>query len=237
MCSKDKVKIGIIGAMETEVAALLEAMETGRTEIIADMTFHESLLHGREAVVVQCGVGKVNAGICTQTLIREFGATHIINTGVAGSLNNQIDIGDFVICVDAVQHDFDVSSLGFGRGEIPYTGISAFKSDPLLREKAVAAVRTDAPGHQVFEGRVCSGDQFIYKISQKEEILNNFGGDCCEMEGAAIAQVCHLNHTPFVIIRAISDKPDGSKIVNFPEFSKEAAASCARIVCSMVSRL
>ena len=217
------------------MAALKEAMETGRTEVISDMTFHEGLLHGREVVVVQCGVGKVNAAICTQTLIREFGATHIINTGVAGSLNNQIDIGDFVICVDAVQHDFNVASLGFANGEIPYTGIAAFKADPLLREKAVEAVRTDAPDHQVFEGRVCSGDQFIFQISQKEEILRNFGGDCCEMEGAAIAQVCHLNHTPFVIIRAISDKPDGSVFVDFPEFSKEAAASCARIVCSMVA--
>lgn len=235
MCNKDKIKIGIIGAMETEVAALKEAMETGRTEVISDMTFHEGLLHGREVVVVQCGVGKVNAAICTQTLIREFGATHIINTGVAGSLNNQINIGDFVICVDAVQHDFNVASLGFANGEIPYTGIAAFKADPLLREKAVEAVRTDAPDHQVFEGRVCSGDQFIFQISQKEEILRNFGGDCCEMEGAAIAQVCHLNHTPFVIIRAISDKPDGSIFVDFPEFSKEAAASCARIVCSMVA--
>ena len=235
MCNKDKIKIGIIGAMETEVAALKEAMETGRTEVISDMTFHEGLLHGREVVVVQCGVGKVNAAICTQTLIREFGVTHIINTGVAGSLNNQIDIGDFVICVDAVQHDFNVASLGFANGEIPYTGIAAFKADPLLREKAVEAVRTDAPDHQVFEGRVCSGDQFIFQISQKEEILRNFGGDCCEMEGAAIAQVCHLNHTPFVIIRAISDKPDGSIFVDFPEFSKEAAASCARIVCSMVA--
>ena len=235
MCNKDKIKIGIIGAMETEVAALKEAMETGRTEVISDMTFHEGLLHGREVVVVQCGVGKVNAAICTQTLIREFGATHIINTGVAGSLNNQIDIGDFVICADAVQHDFNVASLGFANGEIPYTGIAAFKADPLLREKAVEAVRTDAPDHQVFEGRVCSGDQFIFQISQKEEILRNFGGDCCEMEGAAIAQVCHLNHTPFVIIRAISDKPDGSIFVDFPEFSKEAAASCARIVCSMVA--
>lgn len=235
MCNKDKIKIGIIGAMETEVAALKEAMETGKAEVISDMTFHEGLLHGREVVVVQCGVGKVNAAICTQTLIREFGATHIINTGVAGSLNNQIDIGDFVICVDAVQHDFNVASLGFANGEIPYTGIAAFKADPLLREKAVEAVRTDAPDHQVFEGRVCSGDQFIFQISQKEEILRNFGGDCCEMEGAAIAQVCHLNHTPFVIIRAISDKPDGSVFVDFPEFSKEAAASCARIVCSMVA--
>ena len=128
MCNKDKVKIGIIGAMETEVAALKEAMETARTEVIADMTFHEGLLCGQEAVVVQCGVGKVNAGICTQTLIREFGATHIINTGVAGSLNNQIDIGDFVICVDAVQHDFDVSALGFARGDVPYTGIAAFNA-------------------------------------------------------------------------------------------------------------
>ena len=229
--------IGIIGAMDEEVASLKEAADITETREIAAMTFCRGALGDRPVVIVQCGMGKVNAGICAHTLIREFGCDRIINTGVAGSLDNRLDIGDIVVSTEAVQHDFDVSFLGFDKGEIPYTGLVAFPADEALRAAAAEAVRQTAPEVHVMEGRVCSGDQFIYRIAQKEEILHNFGGDCCEMEGAAIAQVCHLNHTPFVIIRAISDKPDGSKIVNFPEFSKEAAASCARIVCSMVSRL
>ena len=144
MCNKDKVKIGIIGAMETEVAALKEAMETARTEVIADMTFHEGLLCGQEAVVVQCGVGKVNAGICTQTLIREFGATHIINTGVAGSLNNQIDIGDFVICVDAVQKSLTQGSRHSKR--IRFSGKKLSKQSAGTRPAIRSSKEGSAPG-------------------------------------------------------------------------------------------
>ena len=182
-------------------------------------------------------MGKVNAGICSNTLINDFGCTKIINTGVAGSLDNQIDIGDFVISTDAVQHDFNAEAIGFKKGEIPYTGLYAFPADETMRAAAVKAVKDTSPDNHVFEGRVCSGDQFISTKEQKEKIISDFGGMCCEMEGAAIAQACYLNKTPFVIIRAISDKPDETEIVEYKDFKAEAAARCAEIVKNMVEGL
>ena len=230
-------KTGIIGAMDEEVASLKSAMKISATTTIAGMEFCEGTLEGKSVVVVQCGIGKVNAGICAHTLINTFGVKRVINTGVAGSLDSAIDIGDIVVSTDAVQHDYDVSPIGFARGEIPYTGLYAFPADETLRAKAVAAVRKSAPEVQVFEGRVCSGDQFIASREQKETILASFGGECCEMEGGAIAQACYLNGTPFVIIRAISDKADDSEEMSYLEFEEAAAARCAAIVRYMISNL
>lgn len=229
--------VGIIGAMDVEVSALKEAAKITKTTTIADMEFCEGTLHGKHAVIVKCGMGKVNAGICAQTLIQTFGCTKIINTGVAGSLDNRIDIGDIVVSVDAVQHDYDVAFLGFQKGEIPYTGLYAFPADEALRASAVRAVGEAAPDRQVFEGRVCSGDQFISTKEQKERIISDFGGMCCEMEGAAIAQVCYLNHTPFVIVRAISDKPDETEFVDYTVFEAEAAVTCASVTLHMIDGL
>lgn len=225
---------GIIGAMDSEVKALKAAMQIEETFRLAAMEFCRGTLDGQPVVVVQCGMGKVNAGICAQILIGHFRASRIINTGVAGSLNNAIDIGDLVISTDAVQHDFDVSPVGFAKGEIPYTGLYAFPADESLRQKAKAAAETYAPEVKVFEGRVCSGDQFIASAAQKNAIISRFGGFCCEMEGAAIAQVCYLNRIPFVIIRAISDKADASEEVSFEAFQAEAAERCSRIVHAMI---
>ena len=229
--------VGIIGAMDVEVAALKECADITETSRIAAMEFCEGSLGGTRVVIVKCGMGKVNAGICAQTLIDRFGCTRILNTGVAGSLDNRIDIGDIVVSTDAVQHDFDVEAIGFQKGEIPYTGLYAFPADEALHAAAVEAVRKAAPEVQVFEGRVCSGDQFISTTKQKETILSHFGGLCCEMEGAAIAQVCCLNDTPYVAIRAISDKEGDSQAVDFQTFAAAAAANCARIVRYMVEHL
>ncbi len=228
---------GIIGAMDEEVASLKSAMQINSTRTIAGMEFFEGTLDGKAVVVVQCGMGKVNAGICANTLINNFGCTRVINTGVAGSLDNAIDIGDIVVSTEAVQHDFTVEAIGFQRGEIPYTGLYAFPADETLRALAGSAAHVVAPEIQVFEGRVCSGDQFISTREQKETILSNFGGECCEMEGGAIAQACYLNDTPFVIIRAISDKADESEEVSFQEFEAAAAARCAAIVRYLVAHL
>lgn len=229
--------IGVIGAMDVEVEHLKEAAAIEKTTLIADMEYCEGTLGGKNVVIVKCGMGKVNAGICASTLINVFHCKKIINTGVAGSLDNRIDIGDIVVSVDAVQHDFDVEAIGFARGEIPYTGLYAFPADEALRAAAVKAVRENAPEVQLFEGRVNSGDQFICTMEQKDRIHANFGGLCCEMEGAAVAQVCYLNHTPFVIIRAISDKLDGSNAVEFQTFAAEAARRCAKSVCCMIENL
>lgn len=229
--------IGIIGAMDVEVTTLKDAADITNTTKITDMEFCEGTLDEKSIVIVKCGMGKVNAGICANTLINDFGCTKIINTGVAGSLDKQIDIGDIVVSTDAVQHDFDVSYLGYKKGEIPYTGLYAFPADEALRKSAVEAVTKSAPDVHVFEGRVCSGDQFISTKEQKDRITNDFGGMCCEMEGAAIAQTCYLNHTPYVVIRAISDKVDETEFEDYTDFEAKAAARCAKIVQYMVENL
>ena len=226
--------IGIIGAMDVEVKTLKEAAKITKTTEVCGMEFFEGKIGGKNVVIVKCGMGKVNAGLCANTLINDFGCTKIINTGVAGSLDNKIDIGDIVVSTDAVQHDFNVTYLGFKRGEVPYTGLYAFSADETLRAAAVKAVEECAPEIHVFEGRVCTGDQFISTAEQRDTITSNFGGLCCEMEGGAIAQVCYLNSVPFVIIRAISDKPNETEFVDYTVFEAQAAVRCANIVLYMV---
>ena len=226
--------IGIIGAMDVEVNTLKEAAKITKTTEVCGMEFCEGKIDGKNVVIVKCGMGKVNAGLCANTLINDFGCTKIINTGVAGSLDNKIDIGDIVVSTDAVQHDFNVTYLGFKRGEVPYTGLYAFSADETLRAAAVKAVEECAPEIHVFEGRVCTGDQFISTAEQRDTITSNFGGLCCEMEGGAIAQVCYLNSVPFVIIRAISDKPNETEFVDYTVFEAQAAVRCANIVLYMV---
>lgn len=231
----NSIKTGIIGAMDEEVVSLQEALHNESVKTVAGMAFHEGKLDGRDVVVVKCRVGKVNAAACAQILIDVFGVDRIINTGVAGSLNAEIDIGDIVVSTDAVQHDMDATALGFAVGEIPYSDLSVFPADAAMRKSAVQAVREAAADIRVFEGRVCSGDRFIASRAQKESIVSTLGGLCCEMEGAAIAQVCCLNETPFVILRAISDKADDSEEMSFMEFEKAAAERCAAITRYMLT--
>ncbi len=241
-CSKSEAEpeqdiIGIIGAMDSEVDTLKEKTTDKKTTTVAGMEFVEGTLKGKSVVIVKCGVGKVNAGICADLLINHFGCDKIINTGVAGSLDNDINIGDIVVSVDAVQHDLDATALGFEKGQIPYTDMCVYNADESLRQAAVSAVKESAPEINVFEGRICSGDQFISTPEQKEKIITDFNGMCSEMEGGAIAQACDLNDTPFVIIRAISDKEDGSQQVEFETFQEEAAKNCANIVVYMIEKM
>ncbi len=229
--------IGIIGADEMEIAILKEAVSEAKCVTLAGMDFCRGRIGNLCVVIARCGIGKVNAAICAQLLIGQFGAEKIINTGVAGSMNNEIEIGDIVISTDAVQHDFDITPLGYQFGEIPYLGIVAFPADKELRALAVRAAKETAPELGVFEGRICSGDQFIAGSAQKELIRSRFGGMCCEMEGAAAAQVCHLNRIPWVVIRAISDKADETGDVDYPSFAAKAAQVCAGIVRAMLEAL
>lgn len=224
---------GIIGAMDGEIAAIRDALDTVRVVQVSGMDFYEGNLGGRKVVVVQSGIGKVNAAVCAQTLILRFGATRVINTGVAGNLSPELGINDFVVSTEAVQHDFDVSPIGFKRGEVPYTGRVSFVADPSLRAEAVEAVRRVAPASKVLEGRICSGDQFICTDEQRKSISSMWGGLCCEMEGAAVAQVCHLNQVPFVIIRAISDDSDE---MDFVQFQEAASRECAQAVIAMCAQ-
>ncbi|MGI6221514.1 MAG: 5'-methylthioadenosine/adenosylhomocysteine nucleosidase [Coriobacteriales bacterium] len=232
--AQDEDMTGIIGAMESEVTTIKGEMSDTKVTTVSGMEFTEGTIDGNKAVVVQCGMGKVNAGICAQTLINEFGADRVIKTGVAGTLTDELSINDFVVSTDAVQHDYDVSPIGFKKGEIPYTGLVSFPADETMRAQAVEAVKQAAPESKVLEGRVCTGDQFVNTQEQIDTITSDFGGLCAEMEGGAIAQVCYLNETPYVIIRAISDDSDG---MSFEEFQAEAAQECANATLTMVAAL
>ncbi len=228
------MKIGIIGAMEVEVEALKSEMNVKNVVNKASMEFCEGTIGSTEVVIVRSGVAKVNAGICVQILVDLFDVTHIINTGVAGSLDARINIGDIVLSTDACYHDVDATVFGYKKGEVPQLGIHAFPADAALREEAKKAIKAAAPDLGVFEGRVCSGDQFVSSPEIKKAIIDEQGGMCTEMEGAAIAQGCYLNKIPFVIIRAISDKADGSDIVDYPVFEEKAAHDCAALVKEML---
>ena len=234
--AREKDTTGIIGAMDEEVSTLKEAMTDKKTTTIAGMEFCEGTLDGVSVVVVKCGMGKVNAGICAHTLINHFGVNRVINTGVAGSMDAKIDIGDIVVSTDAVQHDFDLTPIGYERGELDSPRLVAIPADEELRKQAVKAVEEKAPEVHAYEGRICSGDQFIASKQQKDAIVSAFGGLCCEMEGAAIAQTCYLNGTPYVIIRAISDKADDSEEMAYEKFKESAAAHCAAIIRYMISQ-
>lgn len=229
------MKTGIIGAMASEVELLKEAMEGARATKVAGMGFCEGKLGGADVVVVQSGIGKVDAGICVQILVDRFGVGRVINTGVAGSLDDRLDVGDLVVSTDCVMHDFDVTPLGYAPGQVPGLDVLAFPADAGMRESVCTAAAAVAPDIKVLEGRVVSGDQFISAPEQKERILVTFGGLCCEMEGCAIAQAAYLNGVPFVVVRAISDKPGAEgQVVDYNTFEKKAARDCARIVAHMV---
>ena len=229
--------IGIIGAMEVEVEILKKNMNIKNTVRKASMEFFEGTIGSTEVVVVRSGVAKVNAGICVQILVDLFNVTHVINSGVAGSLDARINIGDIVLSTDACYHDVDATVFGYKKGEVPQLGVASFEADAELREKAKNAIKSAAPDLGVFEGRVCSGDQFISSGEVKDGIKKDFDGMCTEMEGAAIAQACFLNGIPFLIIRAISDKADGSDIVDYPVFEAKAAKDCAALVQEMIANM
>ena len=200
--------LGIIGAMDTEVAKLKEVMEDVSITKAASMEFYEGRLNGARAVVVKAGVGKVNAACCTQALIDHFPVSCVINTGIAGSLKAEIDIGDVVLATDAVEHDMDVAALGYAPGKIPDMDVESFEADEKLRKIAKESCEKVNPDISVYEGRVVTGDQFISSKEKKAWLTETFGGCCAEMEGAAIAHAAYLNQVPFLIVRAISDKAD-----------------------------
>lgn len=230
-------KIGIIGAMEEEVAALREKLTDAKQLRKASMDFYSGNLNGREVVIVRSGIGKVNAGICTQILADLYEVDAVINTGIAGSLKAEINIGDIVISTEALQHDMDATGFGYEPGVIPQMDVSCFQADGTLLEKAKAACEEAVPEIGVFTGRVVSGDQFISDRDVKERIARQFGGMCTEMEGAAIAQAAYLNGIPFVVIRAISDKADDSATVDYPAFERKAIAHSVALVENLLRRL
>ena len=230
------MKLGIIGAMDMEVEILVASLENQKEHTVAGSRFYEGSLNGLDAVVVQCGIGKVNAAMCAQIMCSVFGVTHLVNTGVAGSLCNELDIGGILVSVDAMHHDFDCTPVGYIPGQIPGMGALAFPADETLSAAAFEAAERVNPGHTK-TGRVASGDQFIAGKEIKEKIISVTAAKCTEMEGAAIAQVAHRNGVPFVVLRAISDKADDSAEMDYPTFERIAADRCAKVVMTLASML
>ena len=229
--------IGLIGAMEEEIAFVKKEMKHPVEFTKAGMTFIKGELWGRETVAAMSGIGKVNMAVCAQILIDVYEADLLINTGVAGSLNNDINIGDIVISTEAQQHDMDVSALGDPIGTIPRMEESIFKADKKLVEVAKNACEKANPDIRCFLGKVLSGDQFIAGREKKEWLVHNFAGDCAEMEGASMAQVAYLNAVPFVIIRAISDKADNSGQEDYETFAKKAIVHTIQLLRQLYTDL
>ena len=230
------MKLGIVGAMREEIETLVEKLTEVRQTKYAWSTYYEGKLEGLDVVVVQCGVGKVNAAMCVQTLCNCYSVTHVANTGVAGSLCAQLDIGDLVVSQDAMYHDFDCNYVGYPTGQVPGMDVIAFPADEKLMECAFAAAEKVNPGH-TRTGRVASGDQFVASKELKEKIISITGALCTEMEGAAIAQTAYRNGVPFVILRAISDKADDSAEMDYPTFEKIAAHRCAAVTMELARSL
>ena len=203
----------------------------------ASMEFYVGILNGKEVVIVKCGVGKVNAAVCTQILADCYQVEAVINTGVAGSLRAEINIGDIVVSTDALQHDMDATGFGYEPAEIPLMGKKTFEADASLRSLIAETCREVNPEIGVFEGRVVSGDQFISDGDVKDRLVRMFAPYCTEMEGAAIAQAAWLNQIPFVIIRAISDKADGRAHMDYSEFEAKAIEHTVRLVEAAAAKL
>lgn len=230
-------KIGIIGAMDEEVNIIKSMIKKATVNTIASMEFCEGELFGKNIVVVRCGIGKVNAAICTQILAAVYHIDAVINTGVAGSLRNEIDITDIVLSTDTLQHDVDATGFGYEPGAIPRMDISTFQADLGLLELSKEVCAEVIPSVGIHTGRIVSGDQFISDSEKKEWLAEHFKGYCTEMEGAAIAQAAYLNGIPFLIIRAISDKADHSAEMTYAEFEELAIGHTVKLLCGLLEKL
>ncbi len=227
-------KLGIIGAMDVEIQALKDTMKNVTATEKAGTVYYEGTLQGLPAVLVKCGIGKVNAAIGAQILCDCFSVTHIVNTGIAGSLCAQQDIGDMVISSDVWHHDFDCVNFGYPMCQIPGMPQSFAADEAMIALAKQAAVGADGT---VRIGRIASGDQFVADPVLKEQIILRTQALCTEMEGAAIAQTAYRNGIPFVILRCISDKADNSAEMDYPSFEKMAALRCAEVTKLLCQQL
>ncbi len=227
--------IGLIGAMDCEITEIKNSMSLVNEKIVSGMTFYNGLLNGKEVVLVKCGVGKVFAGIATEILIVNFGVTHVINIGVAGSVVSSLKIGDIVVSSAVVQHDMNTSAIGDPVGLVSGVNKIFFDADTFLVDSAVSA--GEKFSYNVCKGVVASGDLFVEKNSTKHYIADNFNAVCAEMEGGAVGQVAFINNVPFVVIRSISDDGDNSHKIEFATFAVECAKKVGNVVKEMIKNL
>jgi adenosylhomocysteine nucleosidase len=221
--------IGIIGAMKEEVDSILALMQDIEKVEYYGVKFYKGTINDKSCIVSKSGVGKVNAARSTQIMIDKFNPSCIINIGSAGALEPILEIGDIVISDNCIQHDVDITAFGHPKGYI--AGVRYIQADGALVEQCKKAIEESVNNkYKTYIGTVASGDQFISSQELKEQIHKDFNAWCVEMEGAAIAHVCHLCEMPFVVIRSISDKSTKGNAIEFREFLKLSADRCAHFV-------
>ena len=229
-----KVDIAVIGAMEPEVEALISALEDEKSETVSGITVHTGSIYGKRVAVAKCGIGKVFAAICAQTLILNYSPDLIVNTGVGGALRSGITTGDIVIADSLCQHDMDTSAIGDPKGLVSGINVIYFNAD-----KRAADILLESAGKlglNATKGRIASGDKFIADKADKARIIADFAADTCEMEGCAIAQTAYVNGTPFAVVRAISDSADGEATMDYPTFLPLAARNSTNLTLALIEK-
>ncbi len=237
---KTEITVAVIGAMDSEVENLISNFQTVQTTV-AGSSFYSGNIKGKKLIIAKCGVGKVNAARCTQILIDRFKPDYIINSGIAGGIDSSLEIGDIVIGKELVQHDFDVTAFGHVKGYL-CTGErddkpTVFTSDERLVSLLENAIEESGAKGKIRAGRIASGDVFVSDIKTKESISNDFKALAAEMEGAAIAQVAAYAGVPFVVLRVISDRADGTAAESFDIFEKQTATLSSTVVLNLISLL
>lgn len=225
--------IGIIGAMDIEVQSLKDLMTDPEIKTISTVDFYSGIINGMKVVVAAAGVGKVNAAVCTQTMILAYNPSYIINVGVAGGLAPELGIGDIAVAENVVEHDMDTSPIGDVPGYISGINVVRIPCDSWLSEMMCQA-SAHIDGIKVMKGTIASGDQFISTDDERRRIIDNFGAVAAEMEGASIGHVCYMNGIPFGVLRAISDGANSDSAVDYPTFAKIAAAHSIKIICELL---
>jgi len=227
------MKLGIIAAMKIEAELIEAAMTDIVRETCGSIEYCLGKIGNTDIVLAVCGIGKVFAAICAQTMIVKYAPDAVINTGVGGTLTRELSVGDVAVSSAMVQHDMDTSALGDPVGLISGINIVKIPADAALADKISAIVR--GMGINTVTGTIATGDQFIGSQAVKDRIVNTFGAIACEMEGAAIGQVCYVNKVPFAVIRAISDDADGGACEDYPTFAKMAAKNSAKAVIELAN--
>ena len=224
------MKIGIIVAEPEEHEAIEKIVEIKSKKVIFELMFTEAVIDSKEIILVKCGIGKVNAARTTQLLIDKYNPDYIIDVGVAGALNPMLEIGDIVIGETLVQHDFDITAFGHTKGYIPGIGERIYSDEELIGKFEQAIDNKKDRNYKIEKGTIASGDIFCTEIPMKDKIYAKFSAECVEMEGAAVAQVCDLCNKPFMVLRSISDKPNGENTVAFEQFIKPSSEKCANLL-------
>ncbi len=220
--------IAIIAAMNKEAAGLIENMTDVKTETVSGITFNLGKIKGKDCVVAVCGIGKVFAALCAQTMILKYSPSLIINSGVAGGLDRSLKICDIAVADSLVQHDMDTSALGDPKGMISGINVINIPTDENIAARLVKCA--EAEGIGTVRGVIASGDKFVSSETDKKTITDTFSAIACEMEGAAIAQVCYVNKIPFCVMRAISDGGDDDAAMDYPTFARVAAERAVRVL-------